>query len=320
MTTETVTTEAVTTDAGTVATTTRPAARRRAAGSRGDVVPVLAVVAAIIALWYAGAVLLNAPLASDAFSRQDRSPTALGLVAATLAINRPVLPAPHQIAVELWNSTALQPVTSRRSLVYHAWVTLSATLLGFAVGALSGILLAAAIFHAASLEKGLMPWLIASQTIPIVALAPMIIVVLTAVHVTGLIPRALISTCLSLVPVTVGVVTGLRSPDPVHLDLMRTCNASRWQTFLALRLPSAVPFLFASLKVAIAASLVGAIVGELPTGASAGLGARLLAGSYDGETVQIWAALAAAAILAAALLALAGAADRVVRRRMGTAR
>ena len=91
------------------------------------------------------------------------------------------------------------------------------------------------------------------------------------------------------------MVKGLTSPEPMQLDLMRTYSASRVQTFWKLRWPASVPFLFACLKVAIAISLVGAIVGELPTGAQAGLGARLLTGSYYGQTVQIWAALFAAA-------------------------
>jgi NitT/TauT family transport system permease protein len=98
---------------------------------------------------------------------------------------------------------------------------------------------------------------------------------------------------------------------------MKTYNASQGQVFWKLRLPSSMPYLFASLKIGIAASLVGAIVGELPTGAVAGLGARLLAGSYYGQTVQIWSALFAAAILAAALVALLGVLERMLLGRMG---
>jgi NitT/TauT family transport system permease protein len=98
---------------------------------------------------------------------------------------------------------------------------------------------------------------------------------------------------------------------------MRTYNAGHWPTFGKLRWPSSVPFLFASFKVAIAIALVGAIVGELPTGAQAGLGARLLAGSYYGQTIQIWAALFAAAALAALMVALVGVSERFTLRRMG---
>jgi NitT/TauT family transport system permease protein len=101
------------------------------------------------------------------------------------------------------------------------------------------------------------------------------------------------------------------------LDLMRTYSAPRPQVLSKLRLPAAVPFLFASAKVAIAASLIGAIVGELPTGAQAGLGARLLQGSYFGQTVQIWSALAMASLLGVALVAVVGAVERAVHRLMG---
>jgi NitT/TauT family transport system permease protein len=113
------------------------------------------------------------------------------------------------------------------------------------------------------------------------------------------------------------MVKGLTSADPMQLDLMRTYSASRSQTFWMLRWPSATPFLFTSLKVAIAISLVGAIVGELPTGAQAGLGSRLLSGSYYGQMVQIWAALFAAAAIAAGLVFLVGLIERRTLAAMG---
>jgi NitT/TauT family transport system permease protein len=170
-----------------------------------------------------------------------------------------------------------------------------------------------------------MPWIIASQTIPILAIAPIIVVVGFTVlsgfrlpdEFSRFLPKALISTYLSFFPVTVGMVKGLRSPDPIHLDLMRTYSASRWQAFWKLRFPSSVPFLFVSMKIAVAASLVGAIVGELPTGAVAGLGARLLTGSYYGQTVQIWSALIAASVMAGLLVAIVGVVNRIVLARMG---
>jgi NitT/TauT family transport system permease protein len=162
-----------------------------------------------------------------------------------------------------------------------------------------------------------MPWIITSQTIPILAIAPMIIVVLNAVGLSGLLPKALISTYLSFFPIAVGMVKGLRSPDPMLIDLMRTYNCSRWQLFFTLRLPSSVPYLFTSMKIAIAISLVGAIVGELPTGAVAGLGARLLSGSYYGQTIQIWSALLTAATLAALLVIAVNIAAQITQRMMG---
>jgi NitT/TauT family transport system permease protein len=124
---------------------------------------------------------------------------------------------------------------------------------------------------------------------------------------------------LSFFPVVVGMGKGLRSPGVMQLDQMKTWSASGGQEFWKLRLPSSMPYLFASLKIAMAASLVGAIVGELPTGAVAGLGARLLAGSYYGQTIQIWSALIMAAALAACLVAIIGVIQRVTLKRMGMA-
>ena len=307
-------------------------------GIRGSAVPVLTIVAAIVALWYGAAVPMNIHGTLDvaqragvavrpetpverrevgAFALTARNPAA---IPATWALDRPRLPAPHQVAAELWNTVAGEKITSRRSLVYHSWITLSATLLGFAIGAALGVLLAVGIVHSRAMDMSVMPWAIASQTIPILAIAPMIIVVLNSVGVTGIVPKALISAYLSFFPVVVGMVTGLRAPDAMQFDLLRTYGASRAATFWKLRLPASLPFLFTSLKVAVAASLVGAIVGELPTGAQAGLGARLLSGSYYGQTVQIWAALFGAAILAALLVGAIGAVQRVVLGRMGFGR
>lgn len=284
---------------------------------RDRFIPVTTILAVIIALWYGLAIVLNAPFERDQATRAGTEITFSTLVANTMRQERPVLPAPHQVAEEIWKTVFGVKPSSKRSLVYHGWVTLSSTLLGFVLGSALGVLLAVGIVHSRTLDKSLMPWIITSQTIPILAIAPMIIVVLNAVGISGLLPKAIISTYLSFFPVAVGMVKGLRSPDVMHLDLMRTYNASRSQVFWKLRWPAAMPFLFTSMQIAVAISLVGAIVGELPTGAVAGLGARLLAGSYYGQTVQIWAALVAAALMAAVLVALIGIAAQRVNRRMG---
>ncbi len=281
--------------------------------------PVSAVLLAIIVIWYLSAVILNIPFQRDTYERADQDWTLGQMIGDSLSQTRPVLPAPHQVAAEVFKTTLLKNVTSKRSLIYHAWITLSSTMLGFVIGTLFGVLLAVLIVHNRNLEKSLMPWVISSQTIPILAIAPMIIVVLNAIGIQGLLPKAFISTYLSFFPVTVGMVKGLRAPETIQLDLMRTYSAPQWHTFWKLRWPSSMPFLFTSMKIAIAASMVGAIVGELPTGAVAGLGARLLAGSYYGQTIQIWSALIVAAILAAALVTLVGLVERVVLKRMGMA-
>jgi NitT/TauT family transport system permease protein len=279
--------------------------------------PLAVVVFFLFVLWYLGTVWLNAPLLIDGYERRDVDWSFSQLVGESMAMERPVLPAPHQVAVELNKSILERKVTSKRSLVYHAWVTLSSTLLGFVMGTVLGIVLAVGIVHVKTLDRSLLPWVIASQTIPILAIAPMIIVVLGNIGFTGLVPKALISMYLCFFPVTIGMVKGLRSPDPLQQDLMRTYSANTNQVFWKLRWPSSVPFLFASLKVAIAISLVGAIVGELPTGAQAGIGARLLVGSYYGQTVQIWAALLTAAAMAGLLVAAMGGLERLVNRSMG---
>jgi len=286
----------------------------------GALGPVACVLLAILAIWYGAAMGLNMAWERDQAARAKTSPTLVEMLGATMAQARPVLPAPHQVAVEIWQTTVQKKITSKRSLVHHAWITLSATLLGFGMGTVLGIALAVGIVHSRAMDMSVMPWIITSQTIPILAIAPMIIVVLNAVGVSGLLPKALISTYLAFFPVAVGMVKGLRSPDAMQLDQMRTWSATGAQMLWKLRWPSSIPYLFASLKVGVAAALVGAIVGELPTGAVAGLGARLLAGSYYGQTVQIWSALIAAAVLAGTLVGLVGLANRIVLRRMGMAR
>jgi NitT/TauT family transport system permease protein len=299
---------------------------------RADLLAVLTILLALVVLWYIGAIALNAPVILDAYARSHTAFSWPQFVLDAWSQNRPVLPSPHQVLIDFWNSTAGVAPSSKRSLVYHSWVTLSATLLGFVVGTALGIFLAVLIVHNEASDRSLMPWIIASQTVPIVALAPVFVVVtynaLTGdnllshtFHLSGdsarLVSKGLVATYLSFFPVVVGMVKGFRSPEAIQLDLMRTYNAGRTKTFWKLRFPVALPYLFTSMKVAVAASLVGANVGELPTGAVAGLGARLLGGSYYGQTVQIWSALLAAAILAGLLVVAVGLAERVVLARMG---
>lgn len=307
--------------------------------------PVLAMVLALVVVWYGAAVPMNVkevltaaeragaeidpPAAAE---RRDMSNWALVLrntdhLGGSWSIDRPRLPAPHVVVAELYASTIAEEISGRRgivrsgslsnrSLVYHGLITLNATVLGFLIGTALGVLLAIGIVHSRVMDMAIMPWAIVSQTIPIVALAPMIIVVLYSVGIQGLLPKAVISAYLSFFPVVVGMVKGLRSPDHMQLDLMRTYNAPTSAVLWKLRLPASVPYLFASLKIAIAASLVGAIVGELPV-QKGGLGARMLAGSYYGQTAQIWAALFVAAALAAVLVWTIAAVERRTLSRMG---
>ena len=284
-----------------------------------SLVSICVVVGALIFIWYFAAFLLNSTWALDKAKRAGLELSSKELLLDTLSQDKPKLPAPHQVGLELWKTTVDKKITSKRSLVFHSWITLSSTLVGFLIGTSLGILLAIGIVHNNAMNMSVMPWAIASQTIPILAIAPMIIVVLNSIGVQGLLPKAIISSYLCFFPVVVGMVKGLRSPDKIDSDLLHTYNATNVQKFWKLKLPTSMPFLFASLKVGISASLVGAIVGELPTGAVRGLGARLLAGSYYGQTIQIWSALIMAAMLAAALVGILALLQKLTLKRMGMA-
>lgn len=278
--------------------------------------PITTIAVFILFFWYCFSVVLNSSWAYDRASRNSQTLTFKELVYDTWSQKKPKLPAPHQVFSEMWETTFNKNITSKRSLVYHTWITLSGTIAGFLFGTILGIVLALAIVHDRATDLSIMPWIITSQAIPILALAPMIIVVLGSMGFTGLLPKAVISMYLSFFPVVVGMVKGLRSPEILEIDQMKTWSATKTQILFYLRIPRSIPYLFTSLKLGIAASLVGAIVGELPSGAISGLGARMLAGSYYGQTIKIWSALFAAAILAATLVALIGLIQKIISRRM----
>jgi NitT/TauT family transport system permease protein len=281
-------------------------------------VAILTVVAVIVVVWYVGAIFLNLQPQLDTYHRNDVPvPPLPQLVSDLWSQAKPVLPAPHQVVVETWNSTVNQAITSKRSLLLQAGITLASTALGFVLGTALGLLLAVFIVHNEAANRTLMPWIIASQTIPILAIAPMLVLGLNAIGLSGLLPKALISTYLCFFPVVVGMVKGFRSPDQMQLDLMRTYSASRWTIFWKLRWPASTPFLFTSMKVGIAIALIGALVAELTYTANGGLGVRLLTGSYNGQTATIWAVLLVCAALAAALVVAVGFAERYVLRVMG---
>ena len=306
----------------------------------GAVLPIASVLGAIVVLWTLAVAPMNIHTALDVAARGDatvrpgesrerRETSAFVLmlanpahIAATYNLDRPRLPTPVQVGRELWKGTGGMVLRgrawSKRSLVYHGWITLSSTFWGFVLGTSVGVLGAVAIVYFRSMELSLMPWAVISQTIPIVALAPMIIIISYQVGIEGRgFPKAIISAYLCFFPVLVGMVKGLRSPTASQLDLLGTYNASGLQTFLKLRLPASLPFLFTSLKIGVAAALVGTIVGELPTGAISGLGARILIGDQFGTPLAIWSALFAAAIMAGALVTIVGLVQGLTLKRMG---
>ena len=249
---------------------------------------ILAVLCAVLVVWSVAATVINAP-------PDDPEP---GWLPANWWNDRPVLPSPPQVAVATWNGLFGWPISSPRSLIFHAAVTLEAALSGFVLAAGVGIGLAAAIVHSRLLDRGLLPWVIVSQSIPVLATAPMIVVVLGHAGFSGLLPKAVISASLAFFPVTIGMCKGLRAAGTAQRELLATYNASGGQVFRKLLWPASIPYLFPALKVAMALAITGAIVGELPTGAQAGLGARLLIASYNGLMLLMWATLVVASLTA----------------------
>ena len=305
-----------------------------------SIFPVISVLLVIVGLWWVAVAPMNVRPALDMaerggaevmpegpVARRDVSVWRLmrdnsDYVAVGYALDRPRLPTPTQVGQELWKTTGAMVMKSRawskRSLIYHGWITLQSTLWGFLLGTSLGIIGAVAIVYSRTAQLSLLPWAIISQTIPIVAIAPMIIVLSSQVGVEGRgLPKAIISAYLCYFPVLVGMVKGLKAPETSQLDLLKTYDATGFQSFLKLRLPASLPFLFTSLKVGIAAALVGTIVGELPTGAISGLGARILIGDQFGTPLAIWSALFTAAILAGLLVTLIDLIQRLSLRRMG---
>jgi len=281
---------------------------------RRDVVPVAVVLLAVLALWYGMAYWLNSPGAIERVLDPQGGWTWRDLLRATMGMERPVMPAPHQVALDFYSSLTQWPINSPRNLLFHVAVTGKSTLLGFAMGTALGLVLSVLIVHSRTLDRALLPWIVASQSVPVLAIAPIVLVILGSLGFSGVAPKATIAMYLCFFPVTVAMVQGLRSPQKMEAEMMHTYAASRWQTLWMLRLPAALPFLFPALRVGIAAGLVGAMVAELPTGAVAGLGARLLTGSYYGQTVQIWSALVMSALLGLTLIAGVALVERAALR------
>ena len=180
------------------------------------------------------------------------------------------------------------------SLLWSALFTLRGAALGFALGTLIGLGLAVLLIHVRTLERGIVPLLVASQTIPIVAIAPLIVVGLKA----GWLGVAIVASYLTFFPVTIAAIRGLRAADPRAFELMRSYAAPRSSVLAKLRFPASAPFVFTAFKVSATASVVGAIVGEFPAGIREGLGGALLQAMqyYSISPGRLWAAILVTAI------------------------
>ena len=191
-------------------------------------------------------------------------------------------------------------------LARHTWVTLEEVIIGFGLALVVGIGLAAAIALSRTVERSIYPFLIASQTIPFIVIAPLLLVWVGY----GLTPKIIVVAFISFFPIVVNTVDGLRSVDPSTVDLMRTLGANRWQVFRKVQWPSALPFLFSGTRIAIAASVIGAVIAEW-MGSSEGLGYLMIRSKPQFLTERVFAAIAILSVMGIGLFLLVGAVQRV---------
>lgn len=214
-------------------------------------------------------------------------------------VDESTLPAPTAVGRALWEHRAL--------LVDNAWVTVQEIVVGYALAVALGVGLAVLVSSSPLIERAVYPWLVVSQMIPIVAIAP-IFVIWTGFDLR---PKVMVIALVSFFPIAVNTVDGLKSTDPELLDLLRTMGAGRWRRFRVARLPSALPFLFSGLKVAAALSVIGAVFGEW-VGADAGLGYLVLTFNNQVATAEMFATIVVLALLGIALFGLVRLLERLL--------
>lgn len=225
------------------------------------------------------------------------------------------VPFPNWIAERIVPFFTAYPFSDSRNVIRATLYTAAGTLVSLAFGTLIGVLLAVLFVRVRPFERALLPWVIASQTIPVIALVPVLVAVLGNMGVTvqtSLVPAAIVGAYIAFFPVTVGTVTGLRSVDPLALDLMKAYAASPLQSFLKLRFPAAVPYLFTSLKLGAAAALVGALVAEVESNNRLGLGYAIIGQVQAGDVADVWILLVISALLGIGLVSLVGLLQRLV--------
>lgn len=276
-------------------------------------VPVATVFVVLTAAWYALAAYFNLHFLN--IRMQDIDPAGWHRMSFTQKLNRaltmsdPTMPTPVQTIGDLL-SRLKEPPSLDTGLWSDLLYTGRAAVLGFLLGLVIAVTLALLFMSSRVLTQSLMPFVVASQTIPIVALVPPIMITLGL----GLRSEVLISAYLAFFSITVSAYKGLQSVQPVAFELMRSYAANPWQVVTKLRLPAALPFLFTGMKIGVTASLIGAIIAELPSGSSHGLGQGLVAASTYSQNVQLWSTMLAAACLGLLLYGCVVAAERLIVR------
>jgi NitT/TauT family transport system permease protein len=226
---------------------------------------------------------------------------------AAFAIPRYMLPHVHEILGEFLREGA-DGTPWLLIMAHNAGYTALESVIGFALGAATGLGLAVLFARFRLLERGLLPYVMVSQTVPILAVAPMVVVWLG----TSWVSKAVIAAYLTFFPVTVNMLRGLRTVDPDALALMRALAATPRQVFLKLRFPAALPYLFTALRISATASVVGAIIGELPVGSRFGMGVVIINGAqyYNWQPANLWAAILVSALLGIAFYQAVAAVER----------
>jgi putative hydroxymethylpyrimidine transport system permease protein len=222
-----------------------------------------------------------------------------GVLAGLLGLEEFLVPSPAEIASALWENRSL--------LAENAWVTLREILLGFGCAFLAGVAFAVAMHFSGFVLRSTYPLVIASQTIPIIVIAPILVIWFGF----GIVPKIIVVALVCFFPITVAALNGLSSVDPEARKLMRTLYASRWQIFRRLEAPGALPFLFTGIKISIVFAPIGAIFGEW-VGASSGLGHQILQDNAQLEIARLFAAVALLSAIGLALFGLAALAERRV--------
>src|SRR3954462_8134599 len=228
-------------------------------------------------------------------------------------VNDTTMPHIHTIFQALFEPASSQGPLLITILLHAAWFTAKEALVGFALGATFGFVLAVALVHSRLAQRAFLPYIVASQTIPILAVAPMVVVWLKS----GWQSVAVIAAYLTFFPVTINTLRGLQSADRSAHELLRSYAATPWQVLWRLRVPASLPYLFSALRVSATASVVGAIIGELPSSIQGGLGGAILNFNqyYSLVPENLWATnLIAAALGIAFFLAVVLAEKLVVRR------
>jgi NitT/TauT family transport system permease protein len=233
------------------------------------------------------------------------------------AVSDLTLPHLHAIVAQLFEPSRVNGPSLIHVLFDASLFTAKEAAVGFAIGASVGFVLAIVLVHSKLLQRGLLPYIVASQTIPLLAIAPMVVVGLGSKGVTGWISVAVTAAYLTFFPVTINTLRGLQSADPRAVELMRSYAATRRAVLWKLRVPASLPYLFAALKVSATASVVGAIISELPSGIQQGLGGAILNFNqyYITEPKNLWATNLIAALVGILFFLAVVVAERLVVRR-----